>query len=272
MKVVADAAELAHLSPRLAILAMPPEGRCEAVTALPTLRAIMLEKPLGAPALRGPLAAACRARNIAVQVNFWWRGDPMMRALAGGKHGIGPPQAAFALYGNGLRNIGSHIVDLVRMLLGNCAAVRATSPFVTQAKLPLRGDGALSFVLELESGAQVSVQPLDFRLFRESALNIWGERGRLAIEQEGLLIRRFPRRDHRGLEHAAEIANDAPEALPVRAGEAMPALYDNLARALDGTEPLFSPLSSAIETERVLDALIDSAGAGGKRIALGAAE
>jgi len=265
-KVTAEARDLAKLSPSVAVLAIPPAGRLAALAALPSVRAVVLEKPLGAAEARLPMAALCREKAIVAQVNYWRRGDPALRALAGGRHGLGRPQAAFALYGNGLRNNGSHMIDLIRMLIGENAAVRATSAYVTDPRFPLAGDGALSFVLELANGMQASVQPLDFQHYRENALDIWGERGRLAIEQEGLLIRRFPRRPHRGLGDAEEIACDAAEEIPIRAGEAMPALYDNLAEALERAVPLLSPLSSALETERVLDALIASASAGGARI------
>ena len=266
VKVAADAAELADFAPTAAVLAIPPEGRVAVLTALPSLQAVFVEKPLGATAARSPLVALCRERGIAVQVNYWRRGDPALRSLAGGMHGLGRPQAAFGLYGNGLRNNGSHMIDLIRMLLGECAAVRATSDFAPEASFPLAGDGALSFVLQLAGGAQAAMQPVDFRHYRENALDIWGEQGRLAIQQEGLLIRRFPRRGHRGLEDAAEIACDAPEMLPIRADESMPALYGNLADALERGAPLLSPLESALETERVLDALLDSAAAGGALI------
>lgn len=268
IRIAADATELAELEPELAVLAIPPEGRHDAILALPSVMGVMLEKPLGAAPVRAPVAALCRERRILAQVNYWRRGDPAMRALVRKRQEFGRVQAAFGLYGNGLRNNGSHLVDLIRMLLGEIAAVRAISPFAPSPDFPLAGDGELAFALELAEGGLVSVQPLDFRHYREVALDVWGTRGRLAIAQEGLSIQSFPLAENRGLENECEIASDNPTKLPVRAGEAMPELYENLYYALEGEQPLMSSLSSAMATERVLDALLESASANGPRIVL----
>ena len=242
--VVAEAAHLARLDPEVAVLAIPPDGRAEVLAALPSVRAVMLEKPLGPPSVREPLLEIIEKRKIVTQVAYWRRGDPTLRALPD----IGRPQAAFGLYGGGLRNNGSHLVDMVRMLLGEISAVH---PVVWQwgEKPPTRRN---SFTLGVP-GAQVSIHELDFQHYREVSLDIWGERGRTAIENEGIAISHFPRGPHRGLEDAHELTG-AWQAT-CRVGEALPALYANLARAITDGEPLLSPLSSAIATEKVLDQL-----------------
>lgn len=218
-----EVADLARLEPEVAVLAIPPEGRAEVLAALPSVRAIMLEKPLGPPSVREPLLELIEKRKIVTQVNYWRRGDPTLRALPD----IGRPQAAFGLYGGGLRNNGSHLVDLYRMLVGEI-------------------DGTSS---------GLHIHGLDYRHYREVSLDIWGERGRIAIENEGLLIRHYARQYHRGLEGAAEIDCECPSLLPCRVGEALPALYANLARGITDGEELLSPLSSALKTEEVLDKL-----------------
>ena len=237
--IAAEAAELAFLEPEVAVLAIPPEGRAEVLAALPSVRAVMLEKPLGPPSVREPLLELIEKRKIVTQVAYWRRGDPTLCALPD----IGRMQAAFGLYGGGLRNNGSHLVDMVRMLMGEvtvCARWNAVW-------------GASAFALEHEYG-QVAIQPLRFSKYREVSLDIWGTEGRITIEQEGLLVRYFPRREHRGLEDAKEIACDMPFTRECRVGEALPNLYANLAHASTDGE-LLSPLSSAVKTELVLDQL-----------------
>lgn len=234
-EITAQAADLAHHEPEVAVLAIPPEGRAEVLAALPSVRAVMLEKPLGPPSVREPLLNLIEKRGIVTQVAYWRRGDPTLCALPD----IGPAQAAFGLYGGGLRNNGSHLVDMVRMLLGEILDVQATS--------------GCAFTLTV-SGAQVSVHEINFAHYREVSLDIWGEGGRIAIENEGLSIYHFPRTEHRGLENAYEI-DAACWQSDVGAGEALPALYANLARHLTHGEPLLSPLSNAIATELVLDRL-----------------
>jgi predicted dehydrogenase len=225
----------------------------------------MLEKPLGPPSIRDPLLALCADRKIATQVHYWRRGDPAMQSLAGPKltERIGRVQAAFGLYGGGLRNNGSHLIDLVRMLLGPVSGVRATTGFAAIPHAALSGDGSLNFVLELSS-SQVAVQALDFRHYREVGLDIWGETGRLAIMQEGLNVTSYPVAENRGLENAREIATDRPVLLPAGSADAMPNLYGNLARAMNNGEPLISPPASAVVTERVIDALMESAKTGAR--------
>lgn len=236
-EITAQAADLAHHEPEVAVLAIPPEGRAEVLAALPSVRAVMLEKPLGPPSVREPLLNLIEKRGIVTQVAYWRRGDPTLCALPD----IGPAQAAFGLYGGGLRNNGSHFVDMVRMLLGEVAAEQAITGH--------------DFNLYLVRGGAVSVHELDFRHYREVSLDIWGERGRIAIEQEGLLVYHMPRTDHRGLEGAHEIECDGAWVSLCRVGEALPNLYANLARHLTDGEPLLSPLSSAVKTEEVLDRL-----------------
>jgi predicted dehydrogenase len=227
---------VADLEPEVAVLAIPPEGRAEVLAALPSVRAVMLEKPLGPPSVREPLLELIEKRKIVTQVAYWRRGDPTLRALPD----IGRPQAAFGLYGGGLRNNGSHLIDMVRMLMGEVHSAHLTS--------------GVSFTLDIMMGAPVSIHTLDFRHYREVSLDIWGERGRIAIENEGLSIYHFPRGPHRGLEDAHEI-DSACWSPDVGVGEALPNLYSNLYRALTDGEPLLSPLSSAVKTELVLDQL-----------------
>ena len=262
--VAATAQELAQLTPDVLVLAIPPNDRVEAIAQLPSIRGLMLEKPLGPPEVRDSLIALCKERGLRTQVHYWRRGDPAMQALAAGTIAtlVGRPQAIFGLYGGGLRNNGSHLIDLVRMLFGPIQAVRTTSSFFALERPALRGDGQINFVLELSASTQVAVQALDFDYYREVSLDVWGESGRLAIRQEGLSITSYPVKDHRGLINAKEIACDDPNILPIGSADAAPRLYANLACAISDEAALLSPLSSAIATECVLDILTSSAPTG----------
>jgi predicted dehydrogenase len=268
------AADLADLGAAetydVAVLATPPAARRAALDRLSGLRAVVVEKPL-APSLAEAerFADAVRARRLLTQVNYWRRAEPACRALAGGDLAarIGRAQAAFGVYGNGLRNNGSHLIDLIRMLLGEPTAVRALGPARPLVAAPLAGDVAVPFALTLAEDAMVTVQPIDFRHYREVALDIWGTEGRLVLDQETLSARHMPVRAHRGLAAAREVASDAPVTLPVEPGHALRHLYDNLLGALDRGEPLVSPLGSALETERLIEAVFESARRGGAVVA-----
>ncbi len=263
--VVADAGDLTSLEPEVAVITTPPGSRTAILDALPSLRAVFVEKPLSVGDNEGEMFLAhCHDRGIAVQVNFWRRGDPLFRSFADGALSrlIGTTQTAFATYGNGLFNNGGHMIDFVRMLLGEVTTVQATGP-ATDAHGPLARDIQVPFVLGLESGSRIAVHPIDFRHYREVGLDIWGSEGRLALLQESLGVYHFPRTENRALENEYEIASDVPHALKPTVGRALPALYENLAEGLRNGQALWSAGDSARSTERVLDAVVRSVGKGG---------
>lgn len=269
--VAAGAADLPpDAGVEVAVIATPPEARLGIVEALPDLRAVIVEKPLGGPEAARAFLDSCARRGILVQVNLWRRADPGFRDLAAGglRARVGAVQAGFGLYGNGLRNNGTHLVDFVRMLLGEVEAVEALGPAVSPAHLPLAGDVELPFALWVRGGPLVACQPLDFTRYREVGLDLWGTEGRLSILQEGLVPLRFPKVPNRAMSGEGEVASDAPEPVPSTVGVALRHLYDDLARALDGGAEPVSPAGSALRTEAAVEAVVASAAGGGRRVRL----
>jgi predicted dehydrogenase len=149
----------------VAILAIPPGERFSVLKDLVGVRALLVEKPLGRTESEGrDFLNACAARNILVQVNLWRRADERMRELASKREElVGRVQAAFAVYGNGLHNNGTHIVDAIRMVLGEVRSVWSAPSTLTLANGPIDGDVHVSSVLMLETGVAVHLAPLDFK-------------------------------------------------------------------------------------------------------------
>lgn len=245
----------AGVRPDVVVVATPPHERVSILQAFPEARGAMLEKPLGARIEEAvELASYCEKRGLATQVNLWRRADPAMRALASGglRHAVGDVQGAFAVYGRGIHNNGVHLIDLVRMLLGEVADVAsAGAPRVVEAA-PIPGDVDVAFDLAMKSGAWVCARPLDFRHHREIALDIWGTEGRIAIQQEGLRITRYPRKDHRAMTGAREVATDEPREIAPGAPQAFHEMYTDLADAIDGRRSPCSPPGSALHAERIV--------------------
>jgi len=264
------AAAQARFAPEVAVIATPPTVRLEVLRAFPGLRGVIVEKPLGTDlAAARRFSEACVKSGITVQVCFWRRADRTLRRLArDGARTLGQVQAGFALYGNGLRNNGVHLVDLIRMQAGEIVAVQAFGSATKVIRAPIRGDVAISGALQLASGAMVSLAPLDFTHYREVALDLWGTRGRRSFDQETLRIVDFPRVANRGLEKAYEIASDRPRRRALGATSAFYDLYDNLADALGSGGGTWSDTVNALRTEAVVSALLQSAARGGTRIAL----
>lgn len=261
---VGDVRELAGLyEPELAVIATPPDIRFGLLEYLPSVRAVLVEKPLALS-----LSDACRfldlcqRRKILVQTGYWRRADQRFRALADGslEELIGSAQTAFGVYGNGLLNNGAHLIDLVRMLLGRIACVQCVGEAFSMDAGPIPGDINISFGMQLETGQMVFLQPIDFRRYREVSLDIWGRNGRLAFFNEGLNIFLHPVKDNRALSGEKEIGHDQPEILPSTVGFAFYRLYDNLAMVMrKECKSLWSPGDSALETARVVEAVVRSA-------------
>lgn len=256
-------------APDVAVIAAPPSMRLAVIEAFPSLSGLLVEKPLGhtvGEARR--FAEACEARGLAVQVHFWRRGVAGFQDLASGglRKRVGAAQGAFAIYGRGLFNNGSHLVDFIRMLLGEVVEARALAAADHDVDLP--NDFDIPFALRLENGLLVTALPVKFAHYREVALDIWGTTGRLSLMQESLSVMRFPVVENRGLEDAFELASDKPESVDLPVADAYRTMYDNVAAAVTDGAALVSSAGSALQTMEVLDAICLSAGNGGRAMAL----
>lgn len=255
----------------IAVITAPPSARPEIIDALPNLRAVMVEKPLGTfGGEGGKLIDLCQRRNIPVQVNYWRRGARGFQDLVGDELNelIGKPQAAFATYGNGLFNNGSHLVDFSRMLLGEPNSVQACADATACKTSKVSGDVHIPFTLGYDSGCALAVHPLDFEHFRELGLDLWGTSGRLEILLESLFVRHARTAPNRALENTNEMPPDCGTMLDIPVTDALWNMYDNLVAALAGSTKLFSPGESALTSERILEAVVSSSRSGGERIGL----
>lgn len=244
----------------VAVLATAPDARIGILDSLPSLKAVLVEKPLGTTLeATTDFLDACSARGIMVQVNLWRRADETLRRLAEGELAtrIGKVQGGIALYGNGLHNNGTHMVDMVRMLFGDPIGGLLTGATEGFAEGPIPGDRNPAFTLVLECGAPIAFQPVHFSNWRENGLIVWGGRGRFEVMNEGLSVATYPCENNRAMQGEQEIAFDAPQLIESGAGTALYAMYENLAAALAAQDPslLVSPGQSAFATARVVDAV-----------------
>jgi len=240
----------------LAVIATGPEARMDLIDAFPALRAVLVEKPLGRNLAEGQaFLDACAARGIMVQVNLWRRADAACRALAAGglKQAIGTLQGATVLYGNGLVNNGTHMIDMARMLFGEPLRAQLLGADAGFVEGPIPGDRNPRFALTMPGGAVVDFMPLRFAEWRENGLIAWGTTGRLDVLNEGLSLATCPRADNRAMQGEREIAHDRPSPIVSTAGTALWEMHDNLLAALAGTASLASPGASALATARVVE-------------------
>lgn len=257
----------------LLVLATPPGERMEALKAFPALKAVIMEKPL-APDIESARALIeyCRQRNILVQVNLLRRADSLTRSLAQG--GIeaytGRIRAVFGLFGNGLKNNGLHMIDVVRLVLGDIYSARALagSPI---SESPMPGDLGLPFALTVKQADRlipVSFAPVPFDKYRENGMQFFGERGRLDYWHGGLTISACPLAPSRLGGGEMELAHDKPGLIQSTMGEALYNMYSNLVAAIESGKTLYSTGDSALASTAVVEAIMRSANSHGEEIFL----
>ena len=262
----------AQLDIDVVVICTPPDDRLSILEKLPELRAIIIEKPLANSFEESrKVVALCEKLAPVVQVNFWRRADKTFRFLRAERlhELIGNVQGGLAVYGNGLRNNGSHVIDFARMLAGEVARVQAVAHVHCQKGGPIPGDIQFPFDLILENEAVIHVMPVNFQYYRENGLDLWGTKGRLSVLQDSRTILHFPTRPHGGLSGNQEIASDEPEKLPSTFGEALYELYDNTALAIDQFVLPLAPVQEAIKSEHVLDGVLTSFKDGGRSVVIG---
>lgn len=259
--------------PEVAVLATPPAPREELLRAMPSIKAVVVEKPLGHSLAESiSFSDYCKEMGIVAQVNFIRRIDRTYRELLSGplQKDIGEAQAGTVIYGKGILNNGIHMIDLIRMLFGEITYVRALGPVKKTELLP--DDIDIVAALTLVNGAVITMQPINFRHYRDIVLDVWGTCGRLEVFQAGKFLRRSPVKQHRALENVNEIAIDETIALPSYLDTAYYQVYDDLAGAINGDGVVGSSLENAIRSETVVAAIKASAADDGAAVAVDSME
>jgi predicted dehydrogenase len=245
-----------------AVIATPPDSRLSLIDGMPALRGVLIEKPLGQDISQARhFLDMCARRGIQVAVNVPRRFDQKMKMFSGGELAKrwGRPQAVFGVYGNGLRNNGTHLVDLVRMLFGEVLTPEIPCGAHRFIEGPINGDTNIPFTLSMERGLVVMIQPILFQHYREIGLDIWGEKGRLQLLNETLLCHASPRKENRQLSNTSEIAHDQQESDTMGLSIALYAIYDNIARVLAGDADLTYSGEEAYKTMAVVEKVCELA-------------
>lgn len=230
------------------------------------VRAVFAEKPLthdlGA-STRLVEAYAEAARPLAV--NYLRRWDRAMAALAEeiAAGTWGAVQSVTGFYGKGLMNCGSHLIDLLHMLIGPLEP-----ELVTRRRLDWRGDDpTLDAVLSTASGMPVYLVGSDAKQYFSFEAVLTFDKGRIHIEEQGRSLRTRLVRDDPV--YVGYRTLDPGRAVETALGGAMLAAVDNMARCLDEGMTLASDGRSALRVERVCGQLMALAGALGPEKTLG---
>lgn len=229
-------------------------GDLEASLALRP-RAVFCEKPVteSAEGTRR-YVERCKASGIAFAVNYTRRWDASVQALReevrNGRRG--PLRSAIGYYNKGLLNNGSHMLDLLQLLLGPLRVVKAGKPVADYA----RNDPSIPAWLETEAGMPVLLacgHAEDCALFE---LELVFAKAVVRMEEGGLYWR------ERGIEDSAIFAGYRVPGAGVRRDGAYPQAMlrsvGNVYGAIQHGEALASTGESALAAQRLCEEIQQS--------------
>jgi len=218
-------------------------------------RAVFCEKPVTESATRTrDCVERYKASGVALAVNYTRRWDLSVQALREeileGRRG--PLRSAVGYYNKGLLNNGSHMLDLLQLLLGRLRAVKAGRPVVDHTP----HDPSVPAWLETESGIPVLLacgHAGDYALFE---LELVFAKAVVRMEEGGLYWRQ------RGIENSATFAGYRVPGDGVRYSGAYPQAMlrsvGNIFGAIHHGEALASTGESALAAQRLCEEIRQS--------------
>ncbi len=231
------------------------------------VRAVVCEKPIADSLKDGrAMVEACAASQTLLLVNHTRRFDPLIRAaqreiIAGA---LGAVTQATAYYTAGLFNSGTHMIDLMRLFLGDVAwVVGVANPGPSHPPHDASVDALLGFT----SGARGVLQVQEVNDYAIFTLRLHGRAGSLVIDRFGFELERTGVRDCLEFTGYKELAGDRAR----REGSArslMGALAAHVVACLDGPETPISRGEDGVAALEVLLAITASADSGGDRVDL----
>lgn len=173
----------------VAVVAVPDDYHFPLLQELANypLKLVLAEKPLTKTVAQAEqIIQLYRTNGIALAVNYSRRFVPEIAALqeqiAGGK--CGKYLTGSGYYGKGTLHNGSHMIDLLRFLIGEIKMHHV----VSQLSDFYEDDPSCSAVLDFDDGAQFFMQAVDCRSYTIFELDLLFEKQRIRITDAGFSI------------------------------------------------------------------------------------
>lgn len=201
------------------------------------VKGVLLEKPI-APDLASARAAVSlvKSSETRVAINYTRRFPPAYRAaIEDVRSGaIGRVQHVHGIYTRGIVNNGSHMIDLLRAMLGD--PVRA-DVLPGGCDLDL-ADQSVAARLSFTDGVEAWLAAADGSAFNIFDLDILGTEGRIAFTDLGHLVQRFTIDDTLN-EHGFKQLSPLPDPQPTHLADAVRYALGDLIDSIEaGREPL----------------------------------
>jgi len=154
------------------------------------IKLIFAEKPLAKTISQGEeLLQLSTKKNIAIAVNYSRRYVPEFQEIKKQiyNNDFGKFIAGNGLYGKGILHNGSHMIDLIRLLLGdikNFSVFNKVNDFY-------KDDNSYSTMLKLSNGGDISLNAINCNNFTIFELDLIFERARIKILNSGFVIEEY---------------------------------------------------------------------------------
>jgi predicted dehydrogenase len=258
-KIADSAASIAALDPEshdfdvvsiCSPTALHAEHIDEAIALRPRL--IFCEKPVTVTAMQtAALVERCATAGIKFAVNHTRRWDPALIEMAGqvrrGDWGI--VRSCTGWYNKGILNNGSHMIDTLRMIVGEIEPLWAGRPI--EDHWP--DDPTFPAMLRSAEGAPISLTPGDARDYALFEIRLITERGTIAVE-DGALNWRERHAEPSPMFAGYTVLGPAVER-PGRYLEAMREAARNVGDAIESDTPLSCDGNDALAAQRLCEAL-----------------
>jgi predicted dehydrogenase len=256
---------LVESRPDIVSICTPPEQHClpTEVCARNSVPAIVCEKPIAYTLSDADrIIEACRAHRSLLFINHTRRFDRFLNDTCRDlKNGIiGEVTHGTAYYTAGIFNTGTHLVDLLRLLLGDVWRVSGSRE--DRFSYPA-GDVNMNGWLVFNSGTVVAIQALEVKDYIVFEVRLYGREGCLTIDRFGFAVERTPVRECVDLSGYNELNVDQR----TRQGGSrslMKQMADHVAACLDGREKPISSGEDGLAALKILLSLKISAEADGK--------
>jgi predicted dehydrogenase len=219
-------------------------------------RLVFCEKPLTNDlAAAEALVSRYRGANKHLAVGFTRRWDPAMQAIKArlDSRALGNLQFAVAHYTKGLLHNGSHMIDLLQMLLGPLSIQGGVSGRPLYAPHDLSVDA----ILASQSGARVHLIAADAHEFDLFELHLLMQRARLSILDSGFRTSLAMREQDPCFPGHYRLGATTVE--PTGLATALLEAVKNIAGVLNGTAELQSDGASALSGQRLCHQLYAAA-------------
>lgn len=241
----------------------PVEWHLECVTASAAagVKVIFCEKPLASTVLDGEIMVkVCEAESVLLSINHQRRfsllHQKVSRRVRSGA--MGRVQGAHAIYTAGILNSGSHLIDLLRLYLGDVSWVRAT--YSTSPSWRGEDDPNIDGTLHFRDGYMARVLGLDSRAYSIFSLDIFGTTGAMTTTNSGFGVKWFRAKESPNFVDYKELV---PGRLPVNgvreSRELIPAGIQNIVDVLENDGKLLSTGEDGLAALEIIEALKMSA-------------